>query len=445
MSAIKKFFEKKKLDKKFKKAGEGHTLNSVREVPVHVPKQMPIVEASRPKTAAQQQAAGAALNRLHSQPAGTPTVRTGREVIKAQVKRELAQERKLAEEAQHLSRGPEEVKFDAAQVVDACGGVFFTCPLLPKVMLPRKEMEVKIEEFLTAQLAEDAEMASALLIHTVNKDIDKVKVCIETLCKYIDNLLDHPGEEKFRKIRCGNKAFQERVCSVTGGKQFLVCAGYQLERLPGVNGGEEDFYVIPEGESTEPDKLNHLKEVLTNSEPIRPVLWRAPRLFHCPGNTTPRFGELPTEFYAISKEEIKREQQAREEAVQKLGMLRTKAMRERDELRELRKYRYTLLRIRFPEDIYLQAIFKSNETLQHLQGYVQEQLEFDWLPFSLLDPQGQKLNEEEKTLAELHLVPACIVKFNYDKDLLKDAQQGSGRPRHVLQQALLDRLENWSI
>ena len=53
-----------------------------------------------------------------------------------------------------------------------------------------------------------------------------------------------------------------------------------------------------------------------------------------------RFGDLPSEFYAISKEEIKREQQAKQEAVEKLGMLRTKAMRERDELRELRKYRY---------------------------------------------------------------------------------------------------------
>ena len=52
-----------------------------------------------------------------------------------------------------------------------------------------------------------------------------------------------------------------------------------------------------------------------------------------------RFGDLPSEFYAISKEEIKKEQQAKQESAEKLGMIRTKAMRERDELRELRKYR----------------------------------------------------------------------------------------------------------
>lgn len=41
----------------------------------------------------------------------------------------------------------------------------------------------------------------------------------------------------------------------------------------------------------------------------------------------------------MSKEEMKREQQAKTDAVEKLGMLRTKAMKERDEIRELRRYR----------------------------------------------------------------------------------------------------------
>ena len=53
---------------------------------------------------------------------------------------------------------------------------------------------------------------------------------METLCKYLDNLLNNPGEEKFRKIRCNNKAFCERVSAVEGGTQFLHCAGYKLMR-----------------------------------------------------------------------------------------------------------------------------------------------------------------------------------------------------------------------
>ena len=49
----------------------------------------------------------------------------------------------MLEEATRHSQGPTEVQLESARVVDACGGVFFTCPLLPKEMLPRKEMESK--------------------------------------------------------------------------------------------------------------------------------------------------------------------------------------------------------------------------------------------------------------------------------------------------------------
>lgn len=39
--------------------------------------------------------------------------------------------------------------------------------------------------------------------------------------------------------------------------------------------------------------------------------------------------------------------------------LRTKAMREKDELRELKKYRFALIRIRFPDGVFLQVIIFS--------------------------------------------------------------------------------------
>lgn len=54
-------------------------------------------------------------------------------------------------------------------------------------------------------------------------------------------------------------------------------------RLP-YQDGTEDFYAISEAKSLDVEKLNHLKEVLTNAEPIKPDLWRAERLFHCQGN-----------------------------------------------------------------------------------------------------------------------------------------------------------------
>ena len=50
---------------------------------------------------------------------------------------------------------------------------------------------------------------------------------------------------------------------------------------------------------------------------------------------------------------------SRSELAERESMLRTKAMREREEMRERRKYRYTLIRIRFPDGIVLQVRVKQ--------------------------------------------------------------------------------------
>jgi UBX domain-containing protein 6 len=46
----------------------------------------------------------------------------------------------------------------------------------------------------------------------------------------------------------------------------------------------------------------------------------------------------------------------RTEAVERSMMLRTKAMREKEEKREMRKYKYAVIRIRFPDGVLLQVI-----------------------------------------------------------------------------------------
>lgn len=54
----------------------------------------------------------------------------------------------------------------------------------------------------------------------------------------------------------------------------------------------------------------------------------------------------------------------RSDLVEKNAMLRTKAMREKEEQRERRKYNYTLLRIRLPDGSLLQGkslFFKSRK------------------------------------------------------------------------------------
>lgn len=53
----------------------------------------------------------------------------------------------------------------------------------------------------------------------------------------------------------------------------------------------------------------------------------------------------------------------RTEAVEKAAMLRTRAMREKEEQREMRKYNYTLLRVRFPDGYILQGKRRSSPFL----------------------------------------------------------------------------------
>lgn len=67
--------------------------------------------------------------------------------------------------------------------------------------------------------------------------------------------------------------------------------------------------------------------------------------------------ELPADFYRMSPEEIKREQQLRSDAIENAQILKTKAMREKDELRTMNKYNFALIRIRFPDSVFLQVIF----------------------------------------------------------------------------------------
>ena len=54
----------------------------------------------------------------------------------------------------------------------------------------------------------------------------QVQVGVNTLCKYLDNIMQNPTEEKFRKIRQSNKAYQERVSSLEGTDLFLQAAGF---------------------------------------------------------------------------------------------------------------------------------------------------------------------------------------------------------------------------
>lgn len=353
-----------------------------------------------------------------------PVLGTSSASIRAQVKRELESEKRSQSQAQRLSQvysPPREVNLEGAPVL-AVEGVFFRSAVTGDVVLPRDEMQAHIKEFLYSQLEEEPQLTSALMIYTLNKDPDKIKTGVETLCKYLDNIISNPGDDKFKKIRVNNKVFQERIQPLEGTETFLQAAGFTPKSLQGPNETPEDFLVISDEYATDTEKLESLKEILLTAEPIKPELDRNLKVYIASQHSAPRM-EVPREFYNISPEELKREQQAKTEAVERLGMLRTKEMRERERIRELRKYRYSLIRVRFPDNSILQGTFRATDKFSAVMEFVRDNINLDWIPFVLSSQTGVKYKDEELTLAELDLAPAAIVGFAYDPAILSDARK----------------------
>lgn len=433
MSAIKKFFEKKKLDYKFKKLGTGHSLNEPPQRDHQSKSPRPQSSAHQTTSDGAQRAAEAAIARASQPKPGSSAFAAQ----KSKIRQELEAENARCNSAQ-AAAPPVAQEFDS---VPMCR-VLYRCELMEE-SLPRSEIEGRIAQFLTDQLREDPLEAAALIIKTLNKNVEKVQTCIETIKKIIQNISSHPGEEKYLKIRANNKALKERVFDVRGARDFLLGAGFHPQTLPGPEGGDlEEFLVMEQGLSTDADALANFIEVLETAEPIVPVLDHDPRLFY-PTNKVHAF-HVPDEFYAISKEELKKEQQLRQEAVEKLGMLRTKAMRDRDEQRELRKYRFTAVRIRLPNGLILQGTFYARASFSSLLEFIRNNLVVEWLPFHVVAPAaGGRIPDDqaEKTLAELGLVPSSVVNAAFDEDIVTQYRQSVGSDFYFIKDDLLSNIE----
>lgn len=170
-------------------------------------------------------------------------------------------------------------------------------------VLPRTEWKAKIKEFLYDQLENERGLTSCLIILNCNTK-EKSSACIETLTKYLENIIQHPDEEKYRKIRRTNRIFSEKIQPVEGALDFLFAAGFTEQEIDG-----EPFLIhSDESHSNGIEILNELLEALHHSEIIPLELDRNIQIL-LPSQT--KKCELPSDFYRISLEELRREQQFR--------------------------------------------------------------------------------------------------------------------------------------
>ncbi|XP_071583647.1 UBX domain-containing protein 6 [Heliangelus exortis] len=438
---MRKFFQEIKADLKFKTAGPGQRLSE----PSRVPKEKPKAEAApKPRpgpTDEAQMAAAAALARLELKGKG----RTGpaQEGVRNQVRKELMAEAAASQKGLSLDTEDRGSSDQEGAAVPSVSGVYFICPLTG-VVVRKDQREKHLREAIQEYFSVDPVAASIMEIHTFNRDRERVRVGVETMAKYLDNIYLHPEEEKYRKIKLQNKVFQERISCLEGIHRFFQAVGFETKMLP-VPGQEapEEFYVLKEEMLPRLEDLRHYKEQLLSSEPLRAQLDRQLCLFK-PSPEAASF-ELPEDFYNLTAEEIRREQRLRTEAVEKAAMLRTRAMREKEEQREMRKYNYTLLRVRFPDGYILQGTFYARETVSVLYSFVREALRDDWLPFELLGPGGLKLTDENLAFNECGLVPSALLTLAWDAAVMADIQESrEEEPASPLKPQLLSRVQTLS-
>ncbi|XP_026544649.1 UBX domain-containing protein 6 [Notechis scutatus] len=421
---MKKFFQEIKADLKFKTAGPGQKLTeSPREKSTKEKPKPDAAKCRQGPTNEAQMAAAAALARLEQKPKPRPP--SSQDAIRNQVKKEL-----MAEAASSDKGLPVDQKNSLPDVEDdpstlSVSGVYFTCPLTG-VTVRKDKKEAQIRNAILEHAARDPVAASVMQIHTFNRDREKVKLGVETIVKYLDNIHLHPEEEKYRKIKVQNKVFQERIHCLEGTDQFFQAVGFEKVALDvaGQEEATEDFYVLKDEALEKLDELKEHKEKLMNGEPVRAKLDRQLQIFK-PSAQASHF-ELPSDFFNLTAEELRREQRIRTDAVEKASMLRTKAMREKEEQRELRRYNYTLLRIRFPDGYILQGTFYAREPVSALFHFVRETLQNDWLPFELLAPGGHRLTDENLALNESGLVPSALLTFVWDAEVMEDIKASRG-------------------
>jgi len=286
-----------------------------------------------------------------------------------------------------------------------------------------EDIEQQIQDLLLSNLESEPILTSLTLVLTANyKKGEKMDKGLNILKKLVDNIIANPDEDKYRKVRTENETIKENILSLKYIDICLTNVGFQLKKTQkqgaSSSNSDEDMefvYLFDHENPVNFASLSQLKDAFEMAEAIVPEMDRCVKVFKISngdqaGHSENKF-ELSDDFYNVSIDDIKREQKMREEALEKAGMLRTKAMRERDEKLELRKYKFVLVRVKFPNEYYLQAIFRSTETMQQIHLFTQSCLADERTQFQLFGHALKQNYSDSMNLVEAGLAPAALLHF----------------------------------
>lgn len=171
-----------------------------------------------------------------------------------------------------------------------------------------------------------------------------------TICS---NILQHPDDPKYKRLNKDGKAVQGKLAPAKGGLEFLKAIGFEEKVID----GETKLVFTRDSDAHLVEHMEELKQGRTI--PIK--VSRELKLFAMKNGEKPKVPELSKDFFNLSIAEVRAEQQAKTTQLERMFTLRTKEMRMKDEgLLNKDRYKYTLIRVRLPNNVIIQVRFFKN-------------------------------------------------------------------------------------
>merc|ERR1719295_1402396 len=114
-----------------------------------------------------------------------------------------------------------------------------------KPIIANGHTDTESKESLDSLLKNGKNAAQKDIISEVTALLDQLSACncmvdvrggLQTFLIYVSNIIKHPLDAKYRKIRVGNANYQVRLGHLEHGQELLRCIGYKLE---------SDFLILP--------------------------------------------------------------------------------------------------------------------------------------------------------------------------------------------------------
>eukprot|EP00041_Stephanoeca_diplocostata_P003450 m.34769 g.34769 ORF g.34769 m.34769 type:complete len:489 (-) comp14324_c0_seq5:363-1829(-) len=474
MDKLKGWVEKKRTDSRFKKAGQGRSLGTSESAKADGGAaakniggaQQSGSTAERRQPPKESAAASAALARLEKQNKGGAVVprvfagtkgATAAEIEKDEELRRLkmqanamskARQERERKQQQQLSSDATSQNLTESSAKSATGTQIsfkFRCSVLEVMrslgvisdgalaecccgasggLYEQMDIDGQILRCLRMVLLHNPLHISAALIHTSCQDETQRDVCINTMLKYITNIAKNPQEEKYRRIRLSNDAFQNRVASVDGALDFLRAAGFCDEESDG-----QSFLVMAEDAAVALAlSVEDIQAALVGGKTVKGLFDHNVCIVPPSTAADSMVGVvLPDSFFVQSKEDIRKQAALLSDAVNEQLSLRTQAMRNEKKLAARKAYRYALVRVRFPsEGPLLQAVFRVSDTVETVCKVVSDALD-PLTPFVLQTiPDRTPLSDATQTVVDAGLAPKSTIAIVFTED------GATSRPRTTL-------------